>query len=77
MLLQYVPLDPSDAESETAITHYASDIALATDPDCWVVSRSGSTPNWTVATGHTTRTTQTVGNRPVLPPTNRHFKFTM
>jgi len=49
---------------------------LATGPNSWVGSGSGSTRNQTVATGLTTRKTRTIRNGPVLPPKSRHFKFT-
>jgi len=49
-------------------------LVLATGPISHVGSGYGSTRNWTVATGLTTRKTWTVGNGPVLPPKTRHFK---
>jgi len=49
---------------------------LATGPNSRVSSVSGTTRNQTVATGHTTWTTQTIGHGPVLPPKTRHFKCT-
>jgi len=42
-----------------------------------VGSGYGSARNGTVATGLTTRKTQTIGNGPVLPSKTRHFKFTI
>jgi len=50
---------------------------LATGPNSRVGSGFGSTRNRTVATGHTTRKTRTVGNGAVLPPKTRHFKCTI
>jgi len=52
-------------------------VLLPTGPNSRVRSSSGSTRNWTVATGLTTRKTQMNGNGPVSPPKTRHFKFTI
>jgi len=50
-------------------------IVLGMGPNSQVGSGSGSTRNWTVATGLTTRKTRTIGNGPVSQPKTRHFKF--
>jgi hypothetical protein len=52
-------------------------VALATGTNSQVGSGIGSTRNWTVATGLTTRKTRTVGNGAVWPPKTRHFKSTI
>jgi len=50
-------------------------IMLATDRNSPLVSDSGSTWNWTLATGLNTRKTQPIGNGPVLPLKSQHLKI--
>jgi len=52
-------------------------LVLATGPDSWVGSGSGSTQDRTVAMGLTTQKTRTFANGPVLPPKTRHFMVTI
>jgi len=52
-------------------------LVTALGPNCRISSSSGSTQTRTVPTGLTTRKTWTVGNRAVLQPKTRHFKFSI